>query len=126
MASGSRATDTLLLCSDGLNDELTDAEIYATLARHEPQAAAEHLVAQANAVGGRDNITVLVMRWARSGWRQQRGPCHLQALQTRQLRCARREAAAGRCCWGPCLALPCWPGWHGCFCCVRLISLLRC
>lgn len=55
--------DTLLLCSDGLNDELTDAEIHATLARHEPQAAAEHLVAQANAAGGRDNITVVVMRW---------------------------------------------------------------
>ena len=58
-----RSGDTVLLCSDGLNDELTDAEIEATLASHEPQAAAEQLVAEANAHGGRDNITTVVMRW---------------------------------------------------------------
>jgi protein phosphatase len=54
--------DTVLLCSDGLTDELTDAELQATVRRYEPQAAAEQLTAMANAHGGRDNITVILLR----------------------------------------------------------------
>lgn len=54
--------DTVLLCSDGLTDELSDAELQAVVRKYEPQAAAEQLVAQANAHGGRDNITVLLLR----------------------------------------------------------------
>ncbi|MFZ2488253.1 MAG: PP2C family serine/threonine-protein phosphatase [Anaerolineae bacterium] len=54
--------DTLLLCSDGLTDELTDPEVQAVMQKYEPQMAAEQLVAMANAHGGRDNITVVVLR----------------------------------------------------------------
>jgi protein phosphatase len=56
-----------VLCSDGLVDEVTDAEIAAILNRHsQAQAAAEALVAAANAAGGRDNITVIVVDVASS------------------------------------------------------------
>ncbi|MBU3704616.1 MAG: serine/threonine-protein phosphatase [Ilumatobacteraceae bacterium] len=51
-----------ILCSDGLVDEVTDSEISAILGRHETaNAAAEALVAAANAAGGRDNVTVIVV-----------------------------------------------------------------
>ncbi len=56
------AGDTYLLCSDGLTDMLTDAEI-ARILRHTgaSDAAARALVAAANAAGGRDNITVALI-----------------------------------------------------------------
>jgi serine/threonine protein phosphatase PrpC len=58
------AGDRLLLCSDGLTDLLTDAEIATTLgAEPEPEAAGRRLLAQALAAGGRDNVTVLVVRF---------------------------------------------------------------
>jgi protein phosphatase len=51
-----------VLCSDGLVDEVTDAEIAAILTRHsDSQAAADALVSAANAAGGRDNVTVIVV-----------------------------------------------------------------
>jgi protein phosphatase len=51
-----------ILCSDGLVDEVTDAEIAAILTRHSnAQAAADALVSAANAAGGRDNVTVIVV-----------------------------------------------------------------
>ncbi len=51
-----------MLCSDGLVDEVTDAEIAAILNRHsDAQQAADALVAAANAAGGRDNVTVIVV-----------------------------------------------------------------
>ncbi|MET0909420.1 MAG: PP2C family serine/threonine-protein phosphatase, partial [Ilumatobacteraceae bacterium] len=54
--------DRFLLCSDGLVDEVVDDEIVAVLDRvGDPQAAADELVAIANAQGGRDNITVVVV-----------------------------------------------------------------
>ncbi|MET0458000.1 MAG: PP2C family serine/threonine-protein phosphatase [Ilumatobacteraceae bacterium] len=54
--------DRFLLCSDGLVDEVVDDEIVAVLTRlADPQAAADELVATANAQGGRDNITVVVV-----------------------------------------------------------------
>jgi len=54
--------DRFLLCSDGLVDEVDDAEITATLiAESDPQRAADLLVEQANAAGGRDNVTVIVI-----------------------------------------------------------------
>ncbi len=54
--------DTVLLCSDGLTDELTDDELQAAVRKYETQAAADQLVAMANAHGGRDNITVVLLR----------------------------------------------------------------
>jgi protein phosphatase len=60
-----RAGDLFLLCSDGLTDMLDDDEIAAVLAGGEPlRATAEHLVAQANLHGGRDNVSVIVARMA--------------------------------------------------------------
>jgi PPM family protein phosphatase len=54
--------DRFILCSDGLVDEVHDDEIAAiAIAAADPQIAAEQLVAKANANGGRDNITVVVV-----------------------------------------------------------------
>jgi protein phosphatase len=62
------AGDRLLLCSDGLTGELSDAQVAATLAAEPaPQAACERLLAEAEAHGGRDNITVIVARFDAAG-----------------------------------------------------------
>ncbi len=55
--------DIFLLCSDGLNSMLTDVEIGRTLEvnRGDPQAACQALVDLANAHGGDDNVTVIVV-----------------------------------------------------------------
>lgn len=57
-----REGDRVLLCSDGLSNEVDDEEISRVLAMvREPQSAAEELVARANAHGGADNISVVVI-----------------------------------------------------------------
>ena len=49
----------LLLCSDGLSNDVTESEICQILTKHpENQRAAEFLIAAALDAGGRDNITV--------------------------------------------------------------------
>src|SRR5206468_11591309 len=54
--------DRFLLCSDGLFNEVDDDEIATVLrAEHDPQVAVDELVRRANAAGGRDNITVIVV-----------------------------------------------------------------
>ncbi len=54
--------DKLLLCSDGLTNEVDDPAIAAILARFsDPADAAETLVEKALEGGGRDNITVALM-----------------------------------------------------------------
>jgi PPM family protein phosphatase len=54
--------DLALLCSDGLTDMLSEEEIASVLieADRDPGAAADALVAAANAKGGEDNITVVL------------------------------------------------------------------
>ena len=54
--------DLFLLCSDGLPTMVSDDEIAAALqaAERAPAAAAEALVARANARGGEDNVTVVL------------------------------------------------------------------
>jgi protein phosphatase len=58
-----QAGDLLLLASDGLTRELTDPEIAAILTQHaaDLHAACDALLRTANAHGGRDNITVLLL-----------------------------------------------------------------
>jgi len=59
-----QAGDRLLLCSDGLTEMVTNDAIAAALdAELDPEAAAKVLLAQANDAGGRDNITVVVVRF---------------------------------------------------------------
>lgn len=54
--------DRLLLCSDGLTDELEDSQIAHVLRSvADPEEAARRLVEQANQHGGRDNVTVVVV-----------------------------------------------------------------
>jgi PPM family protein phosphatase len=56
--------DWLLLCSDGLHGMLSDADIAAELAAALPDAcrAAQRLVDRANAAGGQDNCSVILLR----------------------------------------------------------------
>ena len=54
--------DRYILCSDGLVDEVDDDDIANIVTAHpNPQACADALVDQANANGGRDNVTVVVV-----------------------------------------------------------------
>lgn len=56
--------DVFLLASDGLTRELSDAALSAILvsAGEDLQLACERMVAEANAAGGRDNITCVLVR----------------------------------------------------------------
>jgi len=57
-----REGDRVLLCSDGLTNEVDDEEIARVLATiADPQDAADELVSRANAHGGADNISVVVI-----------------------------------------------------------------
>ncbi len=59
-----QAGDRLLLCSDGLSEMVTNEMIIAALDQDTaPEPAARALVAQANDNGGRDNITVVIVRF---------------------------------------------------------------
>jgi serine/threonine protein phosphatase PrpC len=59
-----QAGDLYLLCSDGLTDMVDDAEIEAILRDEPPTRAAWRLVDRALANGGRDNVTVVLVRVA--------------------------------------------------------------
>ena len=54
--------DRILICSDGLTEELTDEQIANQLQEnHSCETAAEALVKAAKSHGGRDNVTVVVI-----------------------------------------------------------------
>ena len=59
--------DTVLLCSDGLTNMLPDARTLEMIAAHpnDPSGACRALVAEANAQGGRDNISVILVTYRR-------------------------------------------------------------
>ncbi len=59
-----RPGDIYLLCSDGLNDMITDEEIRLTLSKYSANLAqaAHELVRLANEGGGKDNISVVLAR----------------------------------------------------------------
>ena len=56
--------DIYLLCSDGLNDMVDDEEIHLTLSKYSANLVqtAEELVKFANQRGGKDNISVILIR----------------------------------------------------------------
>ena len=60
--------DIFLLCSDGLNDMIEDEEIQMTLIALSSnlELTAQQLVQAANDAGGRDNISVMLVRIAKS------------------------------------------------------------
>lgn len=59
------AGDRLLLCSDGLTRHVEDAEIARVVERSDSlDGVCEELIALANARGGSDNITCVLMRFA--------------------------------------------------------------
>jgi protein phosphatase len=62
--------DVYLICSDGLTKMIPDGTI-ATQLLHEdsPKAAIDRLVFFANAHGGKDNITVILLRVVEPGWK---------------------------------------------------------
>jgi len=62
--SNALAGDVYMLCSDGLTDVLSDQDIQNVLSdgNRSPQELSELLVDAANAGGGPDNITALVVR----------------------------------------------------------------
>jgi protein phosphatase len=70
-----RPGDVYLLCSDGLNDMVTDEDIGMTLQTLSAnlRLAAQQLVQMANDSGGRDNVSVILVRVVRDfpaprGW----------------------------------------------------------
>ena len=56
--------DIFLLCSDGLNDMVDDEEIHLTLSKYSVNLgeAGQALVDLANAKGGKDNISVVLIK----------------------------------------------------------------
>jgi protein phosphatase len=56
--------DCILLCSDGLNDMLSDAEIATVLSQYRnPADAVRALIQAANDRGGRDNVTAVLAQY---------------------------------------------------------------
>jgi protein phosphatase len=52
-----------VLCSDGLSNFVTDNEIEKTVKEAETlSVAAENLIGKANAAGGGDNITAIIVK----------------------------------------------------------------
>jgi serine/threonine protein phosphatase PrpC len=56
-----RDGDRIVLCSDGLSGVVDDATIARTVREHDPEAAVSALVDAANAAGGPDNVTVVII-----------------------------------------------------------------
>ena len=59
-----RLGDTVLLCSDGLHNLVTSADILEIIRANNPQEACRELIEKALAAGGADNISVGVFRIA--------------------------------------------------------------
>jgi PPM family protein phosphatase len=74
--------DRLLLCSDGLTDEISDDEIRVIATTPDLEFAAESLIELANAHGGHDNITAVLIEMPGKPRKKRRGlwPWILAAL----------------------------------------------
>ena len=61
---GMEKGDIFLLCSDGLTDMVEDAQIASIMAVSRPLTeTVDALINAANAAGGNDNISVILVRW---------------------------------------------------------------
>jgi protein phosphatase len=70
-----READVVLLCSDGLTSMISEPQIAEVLEQERDlDAAGERLIAEANAAGGRDNITVVLFRLEEVGDRSDGPP----------------------------------------------------
>lgn len=78
--------DTYLLCSDGLHDMLSDTEMAAILKR-EPtlEQAGQVLLDQANAAGGKDNISLVLVQCTPDPVRATAPPKHADDMNTAAL-----------------------------------------
>jgi serine/threonine protein phosphatase PrpC len=76
-----QAGDCFVLCSDGLTGHVSDAEILSHVIWSSPQFACDRLLALALERGGKDNISIIVLRAAKPDktqlldpdWHQQQG-----------------------------------------------------
>ena len=57
--------DCFILCSDGLTGHVTDAEILASSSKASPEAACAELLNLALERGGKDNISIIIVRVSR-------------------------------------------------------------
>ena len=57
------AGDTLIVCSDGISDEIGPEQIAALAEQVEPHLLAAELIRRAREVGGNDDATCAVARW---------------------------------------------------------------
>lgn len=64
------ADSALLLCSDGLSDMVTSAQIQSIVEQHarDPDKVVDSLIEAANCAGGRDNITALFVAGESYAW----------------------------------------------------------
>ena len=69
--------DRLVICSDGLWDMLSDAAIARLATSHPPEEAVKALIRAANAAGGADNITVIVVHVGAED-----GPAETETVET--------------------------------------------
>lgn len=56
--------DALILCTDGLSGLVDEAEMLNIVETYQPEESVRQLIARANAAGGPDNITAIVVRVA--------------------------------------------------------------
>jgi protein phosphatase len=77
--------DVYLLCSDGLTDVLSDAEIRELLIKYHADldGAIQHLVAEANIKGGPDNVSVVLVRTGKRFVRDKKAVKELQSLKSK-------------------------------------------
>ena len=54
--------DIIMLCSDGLSNQVRDAEIYEILSQQDLPTGCKRLIDLANSRGGDDNITLVVLQ----------------------------------------------------------------
>ena len=67
LAADVRPGDVWLLCTDGLNSMIDDALIERALLTLSPRRAADELIHLALHAGGRDNVTLIIIRFEEDG-----------------------------------------------------------